>query len=293
MARSPRGEYPRGVTHADLRQRLEAYADGTLDDAEAEVVRIHLATGCPECLRDVFTRPVGLPRPVVVVRRPIRAMLVAGLGGAAAVGVMVGVLLGLRDRPHEPPTDPRLDALASEVERLRAERDRAEAAARRQSEEIAARASAAPGPTSSIPPPDVGRADAATANCPPPAADDPEPAAVPGWFAADLAAEGARVVPLGPGEGTSTGTGFAVWSAARRMVVVSASNLPLGAAEALYRVRVTMVDGSTAWVGDVVASSRRDLVIAVTLPDTAGRVDRVDLYRDPPGAPVLTARLTP
>jgi hypothetical protein len=115
----------------------------------------------------------------------------------------------------------------------------------------------------------------------------------PGWLAEILGSEGARVVPLGPGESVGGGTGFAVWSPSRKMVVVSASDLPVVGAEVFYRVRVTMSDRSTAWVGDVVASPRRQLVISVVLPATAGRVDRVDLYRDPPGTPVLTARLTP
>jgi hypothetical protein len=291
------------VTHADLRQRLRAYADGTLEDTEAELVRIHLATGCPECLRDVFTRPVGLPRPAVVVRRSIRGIVVAALGGAAAVGVAAGLLVGLRAHPREV-ADGQLDALASEVDRLRDERDRAEAAARACIDGAEGPARDAPASTIAPPPPDVARAGDPPASCPPancPAptaetaetAEEADPSAMPGWVVAVLASDGARVVPLGPGEGAEGGTGFAVWSPARRMVVVSASNLPIAGSGALYRVRVTMIDRSTAWVGDVVASSRRDLVISVALPDSAGRVARVDLYRDPPGTPVLTAQLAP
>jgi hypothetical protein len=285
------------VTHADLRHRLGAYADGTLEETAAELVRIHLATGCADCLRDVFTRPVGLPRPAVVVRRSLRGMLLAALGGAAAVGVAAALLLELREPPPIAP-DPRLDALANEVERLRVERDRADAAARRRIEELEARVSAADAKLASAAPSEAerprgaDRPDESGAPMTVTAGDD-DPSSVPNWFVAVLASEGARVVPLGPGEGEGGGTGFAVWSPARRMVVVSASNLPLAGAGALYRVRVTMIDRSTAWVGDVVASSRRDLVISVALPDNAGRVDRVDLYRDPPGTPLLTARLTP
>jgi hypothetical protein len=300
MARSRSDGYPHGVTHADLRQRLRAYADGTLDDGEADLVRVHLATGCPECLREVFTRPVGLPRPAVVVHRSSRALVVAALAGAAAVGVAAGLLVGLRADPREV-TDGRVGALASEVDRLRDERDRAAAAARACVDKPEAAAREAPSPAPAPSPSDVGRpSDAAAscppANCPPPAAeggDEAEAGGMPGWVVAVLASEGARVVPLGPGEGAGGGSGFAVWSPTRRMVVVSASNLPLVSSGALYRVRVTMLDRSTAWVGDVVASSRRDLVISVALPDTAGRVARVDLYRDPPGMPVLTAQLAP
>jgi hypothetical protein len=254
----------------------------------------------------VFTRPVGLPRPAVVVRRSMQGIVVAAMAAVAAVGVAAGLLMGLRARPREV-ADERLDALASEVDRLRTERDRAEAAVRAcvdKPEPDAGRepdARREPDPTPTPPPSDVARADDAPASCPPascppPAADgadDTEAGGMPGWVVAVLASDGARVVPLGPGDAAGGGTGFAVWSPTRRMVVVSASNLPLAGSGALYRVRVTMRDQSTAWVGDVVASSRRDLVISVALPENAGRVVRVDLYRDPPGTPVLTAQLAP
>src|SRR6266571_3245218 len=50
------------VTHEELRPLLAGYAAGTLDEAGCEAVRVHLAGGCVACLRDVFDRPVGLPR---------------------------------------------------------------------------------------------------------------------------------------------------------------------------------------------------------------------------------------
>jgi len=50
------------VTHDELRPLLGAYAAGALAESAAEVVRAHLASGCTECLRDIFSRPVGLPR---------------------------------------------------------------------------------------------------------------------------------------------------------------------------------------------------------------------------------------
>lgn len=53
---------PPAVTHEDLRPLLARYAAGTLDGEEAWAVRAHLASGCTACLRDVFERPVGLPR---------------------------------------------------------------------------------------------------------------------------------------------------------------------------------------------------------------------------------------
>jgi hypothetical protein len=59
----PRDEiFSRGVNHHEVQGLLAAYAAGTLAEAEAERVRAHLASGCLECLADVFARPVGLPR---------------------------------------------------------------------------------------------------------------------------------------------------------------------------------------------------------------------------------------
>ena len=48
-------------THEEMRALLPGYAAGTLNDAESGAVREHLAAGCLDCLRDVFSRPVGLP----------------------------------------------------------------------------------------------------------------------------------------------------------------------------------------------------------------------------------------
>ena len=39
------------MTHAEVQALLQAYADGSLGEADAEVVRAHLASGCEDCLR--------------------------------------------------------------------------------------------------------------------------------------------------------------------------------------------------------------------------------------------------
>src|SRR5439155_1224322 len=81
------------VTHEELRPLLAGYAAGTLDEAGCEVVRRHLAGGCVACLRDVFDRPVGLPRtpasPAAPAPRPApprRRVPVLAVG----VGVVLG-----------------------------------------------------------------------------------------------------------------------------------------------------------------------------------------------------------
>src|SRR5262249_32949404 len=90
------------VGHEEAYPLLASYAAGTLDGAVSSTVRAHLAGGCVECLREVFGRPVGLPRngvpaalesPLPASRTPAktrRAGLVAAvvvLGLAAGSGV--------------------------------------------------------------------------------------------------------------------------------------------------------------------------------------------------------------
>jgi hypothetical protein len=263
------------VTHADLRRRLRAYADGTLDESQAEIVRVHLATGCPECLREVFTRPVGLPRPATPDRRRWRPGVVMGALVAAVVGVLVGALVGTpRERETADPAIARLttevEGLKAEVERLRAELDQA------------GRTQATEGGR--------GEGDAEPAG---PGAEPPDAAdAVPAWLHDLLAAPGARVLPLAATADAPGASGFALWSPSLGVVVLSGANLPLEPALAVYRVRVTLSDDSTVWVGDVEAGGRATLIMTVAMPEPGGRrVTGVDLYRDPPGTPILTGRL--
>jgi hypothetical protein len=62
----------------------------------------------------------------------------------------------------------------------------------------------------------------------------------------------------------------------------------------IYRTCVTLTDGTTVWAGDVPASARGTVTISVGLPRGRTRlVAGVDLYREPPGIPMLTGRLQP
>lgn len=268
--------YPRGVTHDELRTRLRPYADGTLEGSDAELVRTHLATGCPECLRDVFARPIGLPRAPVVVRRTPWGLVGGVAAGAAVLGTALGVVLGLGwDRPSTPYDEVRVTSLALEVDRLRAEHDRDLREARERAEREEAM-----------------RQEAAAAPPPPPAPPARDRDMVPAWLADLLASDGARVVPLEAAPSAVGARGYVVWSPARHVVVVSATALPVDANAAVYRVRVTLHDGSTVWVGDVPAPEREPLLVTVEMPEgTSRRVTAVDLFRDPPGQPALSARV--
>ncbi len=92
----------RPVTHDEAAGLLPGYAAATLDLADAARVRAHLASGCADCLRELFGRPVGLPRPMppVGLPRPVPpghvlpprtrrtlALAVALAGAVAATGL--------------------------------------------------------------------------------------------------------------------------------------------------------------------------------------------------------------
>ena len=266
------------MTHAEVQARLRAYADGSLDEADAEVVRAHLASGCEECLRDVFTRPVALPRAPVVVQRPPRGLAAVALGGGVVIGLAIGLLAGGGHDPGPPPS------LAADVEQLRVERERTDTEAQQRLarleamvEDVQQRTAPSPLPRPALP------------SCEP----IPGQEGVPDWLHDLLSTPGARVLPLRPADPAPGASGYAVWSPIRGVVVVSAEALPVGLQEAVYRVRVTMSDASTVWLGDL-PSTDGTILVTVAMPEPKGRrVTGVDLFRDPPGAPALTATLRP
>lgn len=274
------------MTHAEVRDRLRAYADGTLDDAGAEVVRAHLAGGCGECLRAVFTRRVGLPRAPLVVHRMPRRFLAATMVAGVVLGVTLGLVVGMTRKAPAPRTDPAVETLAHEVARLRLDRATADAEARERIARLEARLVDAERR--------VVPADAPSPEPPPVPEPLPTYGPVPDWLVSLLSAEGARLLPLQAAASAPGATGYAVLSRARGVVVVSASDLPSGHRDAVYRVRVTLSGGATVWAGDLPASERGTLVLTATMPEGTGwRVTGVDLYRDPPNAPALTASLRP
>jgi hypothetical protein len=97
------------VGHEEAYPLLASYAAGTLDGAVSSAVRAHLAGGCVECFREVFGRPVGLPRngvpavlesPLPVSRTPaktrraglVAAVVVLGLAAGSGVAWTIGGL---------------------------------------------------------------------------------------------------------------------------------------------------------------------------------------------------------
>jgi hypothetical protein len=205
----------------------------------------------------------------VVVQRVIWGPIVAVAGTAAAIGIGLGAVLAVMGRGVVPQDGVELRRLADEVERLRAEHSQCA---------LAAREPTRPEPNS-------------PEQVPAPAVDGD---GTPPWLAELASREGTQLLPLVAGEAAPGATGYAIWSPSGSVVVVSASFLPVGTREALYRARVALSDGSTVWVGDVTASARGSLLVTISLPEgDRRRVSAIDLYRDPPGTAALTARLRP
>jgi hypothetical protein len=258
------------VTHAELRARLPAYAGGTLPDAEADEVRAHLAAGCTGCLGEVFTLPLGRPRP-----RPIRGLAAGARGRRLAVAVgagalAVGATIGWTVRALRPPDAARDPVALAEV---RAGYDRL-------ATRVGALERAADVPA------------VATTTVPRPAAEATPRPAVPG-IEDLLASPGVRVSAFDATPPAADARGYALWSPARGLVLVSTTGLPAAPAGATYRVRVLLDHRATVWVGELVPSPDGALVASVALPDVNAHVREVDLYRDPPGESVLSAALRP
>jgi hypothetical protein len=281
------------VTHAELRARLRAYADGTLDESDAEAVRAHLATGCLECLGAVFQSPVGLPRPHAVEVLPrrrggVRPVMLAA--AAAGTGLLVGLMLRGREQPPVVDDAARVELaqLRTDLARLRSEREELEAKANRLEQQIVSdkerlaadtRPEAPPPPPSSPPPEPVPDRTAA------------DPDVVPQWLEDMLAAPETRMTYLEPATFAGGARGYVVWSPPRNLVVVSVSNLPGQDGDAPYRLAVRMRDGSIMWVSELNVTTRGALTMTLALPGAPGRpVAGVDLYRIPPGLAALSAR---
>src|SRR5439155_21526367 len=118
-----------GVTHDQLRAVLPPYAAGELDEGPAEVVRAHLATGCPDCLGALFRLPVGRPRSrwEAGLRRERRLAPATAVVLALALAALVGwTIRDLRQREAER----RAESVRAAARLIEVEIARAEAVAR-------------------------------------------------------------------------------------------------------------------------------------------------------------------
>jgi len=127
------------VSHEEVRGLLSRYAAGTLDPEASEVVRSHLATGCGDCLGEMFRRPVGLartpppaPEPPVDAAPPRRRRgpLVAGLALVVILPVVAGWAVVARTQRVEAERRAEADRRVLETRVVEAEVKRAELAQR-------------------------------------------------------------------------------------------------------------------------------------------------------------------
>lgn len=58
------------VEHDDIKSMLSTYAAGQLAADRSTLVREHLASGCVDCLRVLYSYPIGIPRPHPVEPEP-------------------------------------------------------------------------------------------------------------------------------------------------------------------------------------------------------------------------------
>jgi putative zinc finger protein len=307
------------VTHEDLRARLPQYAAGELAGDDADVVRRHLATGCVECLEDVFRRPVGQPlartpsEPAVrVERRNPRprggrrlltgAVVVLALALAALAG---WTITELRQREIAARDDAaRLTArlsdeaskgavLAERVTSLERERDAAreeasrQVAAVRETAEASAQArEALEAAQSRIETLERGmhRRDVELDRLH--ARSEAERT-----LGELVATPGLQILPLvgvGPFESVR---GHVLWHPDRHGLVLYAFDLPALADGASYEVRLRLDGGRVEHGPTFRPGARGDAAVAVSLDGEVGRLREVDVLRQPSAVPVLAARV--
>jgi len=304
------------VTHEELRALLPGYAAGDLETGVADAVRMHLATGCSDCLSDLFGRPVGLPRtsplppvapppaPRLAAASPSRALPFAlTVAGLALAALATWTIYDLRAREAARDAEARgVLARLSELEAARAVlAERAEGLER---EAAAARAQVA-AQTAATQAVEQARAalerDLATAQeriatltrgirrrdaeidrllgSPPRASRSADPLAA--------TVELLRLEPVAP---FRDGRGHVAWQPGATDVLLYAFGLPSPPGGGSYRVRATLDDGSTL-AGPTFTPAHGDAVgLAVRLGVEGNRLRALDVVLEPAGTPVLAGR---
>jgi hypothetical protein len=307
------------VTHDDLHALLERYAAGDLDEAQAIVVRDHLAGGCTECLTAVFAHngpaPPGprtgatppLPAPG---RRPSRRLAIAlgflAMLFAASTGWMIN-LLATREAERRAQAEQlaarivELGDARAELKRTREEletrvaaataaRDAAEAETRRQADAAQASADAAAEMARGLESAEARVAELAEGV----RSREREIARLLAGAEAralgDLAATpGVQVLRLVPSPVAQGARGHVLWHPARERIVLYVFDLPDGR----YRVRLRLDNGVVA-ASDLLRLGRHgEAATAIDLGVRAGRLRAVEVSREPGEDRMLEGRLPP
>jgi len=294
-----------GVTHEELRPLLAGYAAGTLDEAGCEAVRRHLAGGCVACLRDVFDRPVGLPRtpasPPAPAPRPTPPrrglrVLAVGIGVAlAALGVRaISDLRGTAARVSALETQrgalsERVAALEHDVEAARRELEAARAEAAELARAVHATAEADAEQRRQLEAAEVRAAGLARML----GARQREirrlrtEADARGTLAALLGAPGLEVLPLAAVAPFRDVRGHVLWHPTQDTVLLYASGLPLLPAGSSYQVRLAFDEDREQAGPSFRPDGRGALALAIPLGRAAERLHAVRVLLEPAAEPVL------
>ena len=293
-----------GVTHDELRAVLPPYAAGELAEEPAEVVRAHLATGCPDCLSALFRLPVGRPRnhwEAGLRRERWLAPATAAVLALALAALVAWTIRDLRRREAERHAEnvrtsarlievetaraaavARSDALGRTLEGLRAEVAEARAAAGGVAEERARLEAelAAAGARSESLLRSIRRRDAEI---------DRLLGGAPERTLADLAAmPGFGVARLEP-RTSGRARGHLLWHPARAAALLYAFGLP--PAGRSYRVELELDDGRVQPGPTFTPGPDGDAVLPIRLPVVAAHLRGVTVVQEPGTPPVLGARL--
>jgi hypothetical protein len=304
------------VTHEELQALLPAYAAGTLDVTASEAVRAHLASGCLDCLHEVFGRPVGLPRaapthppplPAPAVQSAPRrrglevAVVVLSLALAAVVAWTIVELRGREAtyRAQASATAAQLAEaeaarreLAARVQTLERDLTAAQAEAARQAEAVRQTAETSARLQTDL---EAARERIATLTRGLRRRDgeidrllqsfDDEHA-----LRGLLATPGMEVLPLKPVAPFRDVRGQALWHPGRDTVLVYAFGLPPLAARSTYRIRVALDDGRQVPGPAFRVDTRSDIAVPVRLEANGARLKEIEVVIDPAAQRVLAGR---
>ena len=308
------------MTHEEVRALLPAYAAGALEEGACDLVRTHLASGCLECLHDVFARPVGLSRPAReagvqeplpspaeavagVARRPglVAAVVVLSLALGATVAWMIIELRAgeatyreqaarVAARLAEADTARvRLEARLASVERqivgAQEEAERQAEAARAAAEETARVREELEEARARVAQltRDLRRRETAAGR------QNRGPDAQRAVQAL-LATPGTELVPLWPAPPFRDVRGHVVWNATSDVVFVYAFGLPPLPPGGTYRVRLGLEDGGERAGSPLSPDARGAAAVVVALDGTAARLREIDVVMEPGDQPVLVWR---
>ena len=292
-----------GVTHEELRPLLADYAAGTLDEAGCEAVRRHLAGGCVACLRDVFDRPVGLPRtpasppapaPRPAPRRRGLRVLALAVGLGLALAAPIAALRGTAARVSALETQrgalsARVAALEHDVEAARRELEAARAEAAELARAVHATAEADAEQRRQLEAAEARAAGLARML----GARQREvrrlrtEADAHGTLAALLGAPGLEVLPLAAVAPFRDPRGHVLWHPTQDTVLLYASGLPLLPASSSYQVRLAFDEGREQAGPSFRPDGRGALALAIRLGRAAERLHAVRVLLEPAAEPVL------